>query len=203
MSAPSGSTTAGRALPVTLNGLQSPAYWGMLTLVAIETVVFATLLSSYFYLRLLSDEWPPPGVPNPKLLLPVINTVVLLTSSGMLLWGTRGLSRGDVRRLKIGLGVAIVLEVVFFTIKMLVSTGLPFSWSDHAYGSIFASIDRLHSLHVVIAIVMAVILLILVFRGEFDAEHRLGVQVVNVYWQFVALIWLPVFVVLFLVPRWM
>ncbi len=192
-----------RRLPTTLNGMQAPVYWGMLVLVAIETVVFATLLSSYFYLRLLSDGWPPVGVPNPKLLLPTINTVVLLTSSGMLLWATRGLSQGNQRRLKIGLGIAIVLEGVFFTIKMVVSTGLPFSWSDHAYGSIFASIDRLHSLHVVIAIIMAVVVEILAFRGEFDAEHRLGIQAVNIYWQFVALIWLPVFIVLFLVPRWM
>ena len=190
-------------LPATLNGLQAPLYWGMLALVAIETVVFSTLLSSYFYLRLMADEWPPAGVPNPKLLLPVINTVVLLTSSGVLLWATRGLAQGNQRRLKIGLGIAIVLEGVFFTIKMVVSTGLPFSWSDHAYGSIFASIDRLHSLHVVIAIIMAVVVEILAFRGEFDAEHRLGVQAVNIYWQFVALIWLPVFFVLFLVPRWM
>lgn len=203
MSAANDHAPGGGRLPSTLNGLQAPAYWGMLALVAIETVVFATLLSSYFYLRLLSDEWPPPGVPNPKLLLPVINTGVLLTSSGVLLWATRGLSQGNQKRLKIGLGIAIGLEGVFFTIKMVVSTGLPFSWSDHAYGSIFASIDRLHSLHVVIAIVMAIVLEILAFRGAFDAEHRLGVQVVNIYWQFVALIWLPVFVVLFLVPRWM
>lgn len=203
VSAANGSVAGRDPLPTTLNGLQSPVYWGMLALVAIETVVFATLLSSYFYLRLLSDEWPPAGVPNPKLLLPVINTVVLLTSSGVLLWATRALSRGDQRRLKIGLGIAIVLEGVFFTIKMVVSTGLPFSWSDHAYGSIFASIDRLHSLHVVVAIVMAIVVEILAFRGEFDAEHRLGIQAVNIYWQFVALIWLPVFFVLFLVPRWM
>ena len=203
MSAANQAVTGEGRLPATLNGLQAPVYWGMLVLVAIETVVFATLLSSYFYLRLLSDQWPPAGVPNPDLLLPVINTVVLLTSSGMLLWATRALSQGNQRRLKIGVGIAIVLEGVFFTIKMVVSTGLPFSWSDHAYGSIFASIDRLHSLHVVIAIVMAVVVEILAFRGEFDAERRLGIQVVNIYWQFVALIWLPVFVVLFLVPRWL
>lgn len=190
-------------LPAALNGMQAPVYWGMLTLVTIETVVFATLLSSYFYLRLLSDEWPPAGVPNPDLLLPVINTVVLLTSSGTLLWATRALAQDNQKRLKIGLGIAIGLEGVFFTIKMVVSTGLPFSWSDHAYASIFATIDRLHSLHVVIAIIMAVVVEILAIRGEFDSEHRLGIQAVNIYWQFVALIWLPVFFVLFLVPRWM
>lgn len=203
MSAPKESVAGEGRLPATLNGMQAPVYWGMLALVAIETVVFATLLSSYFYLRLMSEEWPPAGVPNPKLLLPVINTVVLLTSSGVLLWATRGLAQNNQRRLKIGLGIAIGLESVFFTIKMVVSTGLPFSWSDHAYGSIFASIDRLHSLHVVIAILMAVVVEILAFRGEFDAENRLGIQAVNIYWQFVALIWLPVFVVLFLVPRWL
>lgn len=189
-------------LPQVLNGSQAPVWWAMLLVVVIETMVFATLLSSYFYLRVVADEWPPAGTPPPGLVLPVINTVVLLTSSVVLLWATAGIAQGNLRRLKIGLGVAIVLEGVFFSIKMVLSTKLPFGFTTHAYGSMFSTIDRLHSLHVLVAIVMATVVEILAFRGYFDADRRLGVQAVNIYWQFVALVWLPVFVVLFLLPRW-
>lgn len=197
-----GPVVAPQQLPDTLDGARSPVWWGMLLLVVIETVVFSTLLSSYFYLRLLSDEWPPPGTENPDLLLPVVNTVVLLTSSAMLLWATAGLRKGDTRRLKIGLVVALGLEGAFFAIKMVLSTGLPFGWTTHAYGSIFASIDRLHSLHVVVAIAMAAAATVLAFRGHFDSGGHIVIQAVNIYWQFVALVWLPVFFVLFLLPRW-
>lgn len=189
-------------LPSVLSGSRAPVWWAMILLVAIETTVFFTFISSYFYLWMLSPEWPPAGVDPPDLLLPVINTGVLLTSSLVVLWATKGIRQGKQKRLKWGLAIGAALEGVFFGIKMMVSTGLPFGWSSHAYGSIFATIDRLHSAHVVVAILMAVIVEILAIRGHFSEERLLGVEVVNIYWQFVALIWLPVFLVLFLLPRW-
>lgn len=189
-------------LPSVLSGPRAPVWWAMILLIAIETTVFFTFISSYFYLWMLSPEWPPAGVDPPDLLLPVINTGVLLTSSMVVLWATKGIRQGKQKRLKWGIGIGAALEAVFFGIKMMVSTGLPFGWSSHAYGSIFATIDRLHSAHVVVAILMAVIIEILAIRGHFDEERLLGVEVVNLYWQFVALIWLPVFLVLFLLPRW-
>lgn len=190
-------------VPDLLAGGSAPIWWAMMLLVTLETVVFFTFISSYFYLRAVSAMWPPAGVEPPDLLLPLINTAVLITSSLVVLWATRGLRKGDLRRLKVGIGIGAALEAVFFGIKMMVSTGLPFGWSSHAYGSVFATIDRLHSLHVVIAILMAVVVEVLAIQGYFTRERRVGVEVVNVYWQFVALIWIPVLFVLFLVPRWL
>ena len=189
-------------LTTRLDGPRAPVWWAMVLLIAIETTVFLTFISSYFYLWMLSPEWPPAGVDPPDLMLPIINTVVLLTSSLVVLWATKGIRKGDQKRLRWGIGIGAGLETVFFGIKMLVSTGLPFGWSSHAYGSVFAPIDRLHSAHVVVAIIMAVVVEILAIRGYFSEDRLLGVEVVNLYWQFVALIWLPVFLVLFLLPRW-
>lgn len=184
------------------SGARAPIWWAMILLVAIETTVFLTFISSYFYLWMLSPAWPPTGVESPDLVLPLINTGVLITSSLVVLWATRGIRKGDQKRLKWGVGIGAALEGVFFGIKMVVSTGLPFGWSSHAYGSIFATIDRLHSAHVVVAILMAVVIEILALRGYFSRERLVGVEVVNIYWQFVAIIWIPVFLVLFLLPRW-
>lgn len=188
-------------LPDVLAGSRAPIWWAMILVVAIETTVFFTFMSGYFYLAVVSPPWPPPGVEPPDLLLPVINTGVLITSTLVLLWGTRGLRAGNLKRFKIGVGVAALLEGVFFTIKMVVTTGLKFGWSSHAYGSAFATLDRLHSVHVVVAILMAVVVEALALQGYFTSERRAGAEVVNIYWQFVALIWLPVFFVLFLSPR--
>lgn len=183
-------------------GSQSPIWWAMLVLIAIETTVFATLISSYFYLRFTTDAWPPEGVPVPDLLLPIVNTVVLFLSSLAVLWGSSGIQKGNVRRLKWGVGIGVVMEVAFFGVKVLMSILAQFTWTDHAYGSIYWTISRLHSLHVLVAILMASVVWVLAARGYFTEERRLGVQAVNVYWQFVAVIWIPVFFVLYLVPRW-
>jgi cytochrome c oxidase subunit III len=132
----------------------------------------------------------------------VINTGVLFASSVALLWAMAGIAKGDQRRLKIGMGLGIVLEIVFFVIKIILSVGIEYGLTDHAYGSIFWSLNHLHTGHVVVAILMASVVYYLVWNGYFTRERRLAIQAVNIYWQFVAVIWIPVFFVLFLVPRW-
>lgn len=200
MSAPHSVPSDG--LPTALSGSKAPVWWGMLVLVAIETTVFATLISSYFFLRFNSPDWPPGEIQEPDLMLPIVNTIVLATSTIFIYFAGRGLKQGRIRRLKWLLGIGLLLEVVFFIIKLFMSTGGQFDWSTHAYGSIFFTINWLHTGHVAVAIVMGTVAEILAFRGYFTAERQLGIQVVNIYFQFVALIWIPVFVVLFLAPRW-
>lgn len=190
-------------LPVLLTGAGAPVWWAMIVLVAIETTVFVTLISSYLFLRFTVPAWPPEGIPQPGLVLPLINTGVLLASSIAVFWGASGLKKGELRRLKIGVAIGIVMEVVFFGIKVVLSTGLEYGFTTHAYGSIFSTIDRLHTAHVVVAILMASVAEVLAIRGYFTQHRRLGIEAVNIYWQFVAVIWIPVFVVLFLVPRFL
>lgn len=189
-------------LPARLTSHRAPIWWAMVLLVVIETTVFASLLTSYMYLRMSAPGWPPPGIPLPGLLLPGINTLVLLTSSAAVYWAGRGLQRGDLRQLKIGLGAGVLLEVVFFSVKVVEAQGFGYGWSTTAYASIFWSISGLHTIHVVIAILMTGAAEILALRGYYTQERRLGVQVVSIYWQFVAVIWIPVAFVLYLVPRW-
>ena len=190
-------------LPVIVSGPRAPVWWAVLLLVLIETIVFGSLISSYFYLRLGAAEWPPGGAPPPELLLPIVNTGVLFASAVAVLWATASLKKGNVRRLKWGLGAGVVLETVFFVIKLIMSGDVQVGWTENAYGSIFWTINHLHTGHVLVAILMGIVVLLLTFRGYVTVERRLPVQVVNIYWQFVTLIWVPVFVVLFLVPRWM
>ena len=189
-------------LPVLLTGAKAPLWWAMLLLVTIETTVFATLFSSYFYLRFTVPEWPPEDISNPDLLLPIINTGVLIAGAVAVYWGSNGIQKGNQRRLKWGIGIAVVMEAIFFVIKVVLSQGIGYGMTDHAYGSIFFTINRLHTGHVLVAILMGSVAEVLAFRGYFTKERRLGIQVINIYWQFVTLIWFPVFVVLFLVPRW-
>lgn len=190
-------------LPELLTGAKAPIWWAMVVLVTIETTVFATLISSYFYLRFTTPEWPPVGIPEPDLFLPIVNTVVLFASSVAVYIGSSGIKKGKIKRLKWGVGIGILLEIVFFAIKIVLSLQTPYGWTDHAYGSIFFTISRLHTLHVLAAILMASVAWVLAMRGYFTEERRLGIQAINIYWQFVAVIWIPVFVVLFLVPRWL
>ena len=56
-------------------------WWGMALFVGTEATLFGTLIGSYFYLRFNYVRWPPPGVPEPKVALPLILTAVLVATS--------------------------------------------------------------------------------------------------------------------------
>lgn len=189
-------------LPVLLTGKESPVWWAVILLVVIEVTVFATLISSYFYLGLMLPEWPPPDVEPPGLMLPLINTGVLLVSTLMVYVASRGIKQGKQRQLKVALGVAVLMETVFLVIKILASGGIEHSWDDHVYASIFWMINRLHTGHVLVAILMGLVAEVLALKGYFTRERRVGIEVVNIYFQFVAFVWIPVLLVLFLLPRW-
>jgi cytochrome c oxidase subunit III len=191
------------SLPALISGRRAPLWWAMLLLVVIETAVFGSLFAGYLYLRAGAAEWPPAGMPLPDLLLPGINTIVLLLSSVAVYWAAQAIKRGDARRLKIGLALGLLLEIVFLTIKIIESADFGAGWDVHAYASIFWSISGLHTLHVIAAILMVAPALVLALKGYYTQNRRLGVQAVAIYWQFVAVMWIPVLAVLYLLPRWL
>lgn len=184
------------------HGAQSPLFWGFLGMILVETMVIASFVSAYFYLRSQSPAWPPGGIEPPELLLPTLNTGVLLLSSGALHLGDLGARRGNRRQLAWGLLGAALLATVFLVLKAVEYSHKPYRWDDHAYGSIVWTIVGFHSAHVIALLLKTVVVDLLAFRGYFTPERRLGVTVNGIYWHFVVAIWIPLYVVLYLVPRW-
>jgi cytochrome c oxidase subunit 3 len=180
---------------------KDPLWWGFLGMIAIETAVFATLIVSYFYLRMGQPEWPPDGIKPPELFLPTVNTLLLIASSGVMVWAEKGIRKGNQRRLAIGLAVGIALAVTFLSLKVFEYSHVDYSWSTNAYGSIVWTIIGFHSTHVTALILKTTVMDVLAWKGFFNEERRLGVAVNGLYWHFVVLIWLPLYVVLYWAPR--
>lgn len=183
------------------NGPASPLWWGMIGMVAIESAVFAILIASYFYLAHGSTGWPQGGIEPPKLLLPTINTVVLVISSLVIHWADTGIRRGDKQRLKWGMLVASILAAVFLTLKVVEYSGVEYKWDTNAYGSIVWTIVGFHSTHVLVLLLKSVVTTTLAMRGYFNEERRLGVEINGVYWHFVVAVWLPLYFLLYWSPR--
>ena len=180
---------------------ESPLYWGMLGMVLIETMVVASFISAYFFLRAQAAEWPPGGVEPPKLMLPTINTAILILSSFVLHWGDVGIRKGDQKRLAIGMLAAAVLGVVFLILKVVEYSDSPYRWDSHAYGSIVWTIIGFHSAHVISLLLKTLVVDTLAFRGYFNRERRLAVTINGLYWHFVVAIWIPLYITIYLVPR--
>lgn len=187
-------------LPVHLHGPETPLWWATLFLVLVQAVGFVTLIASYLYLRSVNAEWPPQGTALPEPLLAGVAGGLLLASAVALGWGQRGMAAGSRWRLQTGLTLGVVLGVGFLVLMTLERSLVDYRWDTHAYGSVIWTTVLLHLLHVLVLVLAGILLLLLALRGHFTAERRQGIQVFTLVWQFVALIWIPLFVVLYLLP---
>lgn len=178
-----------------------PLWWGILGAVAIEPAVVATLLTSYFYLAAQSDARPPPGVAPPDLFWPTVVLLLLPLSSFTMWWAGKGSDRGDKRQLAIGVTASVALATLALVARSFQIAEFGASWNDHAYGSILWVITGFHYTHVVSAVCGTAAVTVLAWRGYFTPERQLGVVVDTVYWYFVAGVFLPIYLVLYIAPR--
>jgi cytochrome c oxidase subunit III len=178
-----------------------PLWWGVLCAVAIEGAVVATLLTSYFYLGSQSPAWPPAGVEPPPLLWSTVVLVLLPLSSLTMWWAGKGSDAGERRKLALGVTASVMIAALALVARSLQMTRFDVVWSDHAYGSILWAITGFHFVHVLSAIVGTAAVSVLAWRGYFTPDRQLGVVVDTLYWYFVAAVYLPIYLVLYISPR--
>ena len=178
-----------------------PLWWGVLGAVAIEAAVVANLLTSYFYLMARSEHWPPQGVDPPDLLWPTIILLALPLSSFTMWWAGKGADAGRKTQLAIGVTASVVLASLALVFRSFQITEFDISWKEHAYGSILWTITGFHYTHVVSAILGTAVVAVLAWRGYFTPDRQLGVVVDTLYWYFVAAVFLPIYLVLYIAPR--
>ena len=188
-------------LPVYTDGSRALGWWAMVLTLLIFAVAIGSLVFSYYYLRVGVTAWPPPGVPEPPLLLPAINVGVLLASAGLMAWAVRCIRAGRQGRLRLGLATSFVLDAAFLALQFAEWTTLGFGVRDHAYGSIFYTTAGTVGLMVTGALLMSAVVQAQAWLGYFNIRRYLAVENVALYTSFTAAAWAVVAAVLYLSPR--
>lgn len=178
-----------------------PLWWGISGLIVIESMVFASFLASYFYLRMWTPEWPPASVGQLPVLLPTINVLLLFGSSAGMIYSGHGAQRGDDRATWLGIAIAVALAIVVLGLRWWHLATIGFRWDSHAYGSMVWTLTCLHFTHVLASVLGTAAVGYLGWLGYFTQQRRLAVVADAMYWQFVVVIWLPVYVVIYWLPR--
>lgn len=190
-----------RRLPTHPNGVDAPEWWGILMLVVIEGVVFTGAMASYFHLKVVSDAWPPAFIERPELLLPTLNTLILVLSTVPIWLGVRAMKEGNPRTARIGLPVSIAMLVVFLGLKAYEYLGNAWGVSTHAYGSSVMLMTGLHVAHVFAVILKSSVILTYLHTGRIDPRRSVPLEANAVYYYFVAGIWVPLYATIYLVPH--
>jgi len=180
-----------------------PLWWGVAGAVAIEAAVVANLLTSYFYLMAQNQKWPPEKVDPPDILWASIVLVILPASSLTMWWAGRGADRGKKTQLAIGVTASCILATLALCFRGLQIAAFDIRWDEHAYGSILWAITGFHFTHVVSAILGTAVVAVLAWLDYFTPKRQLAVVVDTLYWYFVAAAFVPIYLVLFWVPRWL
>lgn len=173
------------ALP---NGL-----WGMAIFVASETTLFGVLFGTYFYLRFQTLHWPPPGTPEPKVVVPLVLAGCLAATSVPMQLAWRAARAARVRTAWTLVLVSFLVQCGYFAFEMhdflqQLERSKP---TDNAYGSIYYTLLGADHTHVFVGILLNLFLLLRLLGGL--TNYRLvGVRSVVFYWHAVNLITLLV-----------
>jgi cytochrome c oxidase subunit III len=175
---------------------------GMWLFLASEVMLFGSLFSSYALLRSGAMAWPDQSsIVNVR--LAAINTVVLIASSVTIVRSGAALRSGHVARFRALLATTALLGIVFLAIKSIeyrgeLTEGLRPSTNN--FVGLYFVMTFLHALHVTGGVLVNLFLCGPgMVMNRHDAPRFLGrVEAATLYWNFIDVIWILMFIVLYL-----
>lgn len=125
----------------------------------------------------LGGIWPPNGThPFNAFQVPLLNTIVLLSSGVRVTWSHHALMRGNHSNAVISLMITIRLGVYFTSLQGLEYYEASFRIADRAYGSTFFLATGFHGLHVLVGRRFLLVCLKRIVVGEFSNMHHFGFE---------------------------
>jgi heme/copper-type cytochrome/quinol oxidase subunit 3 len=159
----------------------------MLLFLGTEATLFGTLIGSYFYLRFQNTQWPPPGVPDPKLALPLGLTGALIAGAMPMFGAVRAARAGRARAAWLLVALAFAIQAAYLGVQVheYLSDLDLFSPKRTAYGAIYFTTLFAHHAHVAVGLLLEAWLLVRLWSGL--TNYRLvGLRVVALYTYVVA-----------------
>ncbi|MEX6500532.1 cytochrome c oxidase subunit 3 [Pseudomonas zhanjiangensis] len=144
-----------------------------------------------------SKLFPPPSDIIDPWRLPLLNTVLLVTSSFTLTFAHHALRKNQRKALKLWLALTILLGAAFLGFQaeeyVHAYTELGLTLGSGIYGATFFMLTGFHGAHVTLGALMLTIMLIRILRGHFSPEHHFGFEAAAWYWHFVDVVWIGLF----------
>jgi heme/copper-type cytochrome/quinol oxidase subunit 3 len=189
-------------LPRTVFGHQGLIWWGTAGFMVIEGSMFVMVILVYFYLRLKVSEWPP-SLPNPDLFYGTANLVLVIVSLLPAAIAKKKAEAFDLAGVRLWLGVLVAFGIVAVVLRAFEYASLNCRWDDNAYGSIVWVLLSLHTIHVATDVVDSAVLLTLAFVGPNSKQRFVDYSENSLYWFFIVAWWVPIYLTIYYMPRWL
>lgn len=181
--------------------------YGVILFLASEAMLFFPFFWAFFHASLspsvlIGSIWPPEGIRESEVLdafmLPLVNTVILLTSGLSLLASHRALIAGNYKLVLDGLFGAVCLGILFSWLQFIEYGLTLFTINDTVFGSTFFLLTGLHGFHVFVGTCLLLLTYIRAKQYHFSRQHHNLFEASAWYWHFVDVVWLFVFCLVYI-----
>lgn len=170
--------------------------YGMLLFILSEVFFFVSFFWAFYDASLsptidLGITWPPMGIlPLEVYSIPLLNTVILLSSGVTITWRHHSLVNNLYFPALFSLGVTLLLGFYFLYMQYLEYIERAFTIADGIYGTTFFVRTGFHGLHVMIGATYLTYVFVLILRGVLLSTHHFSFEAAAWYWHFVDVVWL-------------
>lgn len=173
--------------------------FGFVLFLTSESMLFLGLFLAYLTFRAVAPTWPPEGTPHLELVLPAINTVILLSSSFVIHQADVAVKRNDLPAMRRWFLITMAMGITFLAGQLYEYLHLEFGLKSNLFASTFYVLTGFHGLHVLVGVILMSVVLWRSRRpGHYSAEQHFGVEAAEIYWHFVDVIWVILFSMLYI-----
>jgi len=173
---------------------------GVILFIVSEALLFMAIFWAFFHSALtptieLGSQWPPMGIEavNP-FELPLLNTVILLSSGATITYAHHSLIQGGRKGAIYGSIFTVLLAFIFTAFQGIEYSVSSFTISDGAFGTCFFFATGFHGVHVIVGTIFLSVALWRIYSYHLTDNHHLGFEGGILYWHFVDVIWLFLYV---------
>lgn len=162
-----------------------------------ESVIFLAFFSGYAVLKLGSTDWLPAGMEGLEWQTPLVNSVVLVSSSGTIALAEWFKHRGSLWGFRSFWLLTMAMGAYFLWGQAQEWQSLSFGFTDGTFGGTFYLLTGFHGLHVATGILLMALMLVKSFVPRNYEGGEQGVVATSLFWHFVDVIWILLFLLLY------
>lgn len=171
---------------------------GFIIFLLSESVIFLSFFVGYIVYKTNATDWLPAGVEGLEVREPLINTIVLVSSSFVIYFAERYLKKENLWGFRAFWLLTMAMGSFFLYGQAVEWAGLPFGFTDGLFGGTFYLLTGFHGLHVLTGVLMQGVMLGRSFiPGNYDGGE-VGVAATSLFWHFVDVIWIILFILIYL-----
>ena len=173
---------------------------GVALFIISEALFFLGIFWAFFHSALsptieLGAKWPPLGINSVNPFeLPLLNTVILLSSGVTITYSHHSLIQGNRSAALYGALYTIILAIIFTGLQGIEYTVSSFTISDGTFSSCFYFGTGFHGLHVIIGTAFLAVGFWRMLAYHLTENHHLGFESAILYWHFVDVVWLFLYI---------